>query len=62
MYGPLPVWINVARLLGITPPNSREMFMSERLPQTRQWSWGLSLTTSQSAHNTAFCKQIEFKG
>src|ERR1700722_10491067 len=32
------------------------MLNSERLPQTRHVSSGLSLTTSHSAHNTAFCK------
>src|SRR5580692_1485147 len=32
------------------------MLNSERLPQTRHVSCGLSLTTSHSAHNTAFCK------
>jgi len=31
------------------------MLNSERLPQTKQVSWGLSLTTSHSAHRTAFC-------
>src|ERR1700733_4082531 len=32
------------------------MLNSERLPQTRHVSCGLSLTTSHSAHNPAYCK------
>src|ERR1700678_1079005 len=36
------------------------MLNSERLPQTRHVSCGLSLTTSHSAHNTAFCKATAF--
>jgi len=47
--------IRVARFLERFPPNTRAMLKSERLPQTRHISWGLSLTTSHSAHNTAFC-------
>jgi hypothetical protein len=47
--------MRTARCLGRFPPNTRAMLTSERLPQTRQVSWGLSLTTSHSAHKTAFC-------
>jgi hypothetical protein len=54
--------MSVARSLGSIPPSRREMLNSERLPQTRQWSCGLSLTTSQSAHSTAFFREIAFKG
>jgi len=45
----------VARSLGRFPPNIRAMLNRERLPQTRHVSWGRSLTTSHSAHRTAFC-------
>src|ERR1700722_18485098 len=34
----------------------RAMLNSEELPHTRHRSCGLSLTTSHSAHNTAFCR------
>jgi hypothetical protein len=37
------------------------MLNSERLPQTRQKSCGLSLTTSHSAHKTAFCSGTAFR-
>jgi hypothetical protein len=45
----------VARLLGSSPPKIRAMPNSEWLPQTMPTSCGLSLMTSHSAHNTAFC-------
>jgi hypothetical protein len=38
------------------------MLTSERLPQTKQMSCGLSLTTSHSAHNTACCSATAFRG
>ena len=60
--GRLAESMSVARWIGSIPPKRREMLNSERLPQTRHWSCGLSLTTSHSAHNTAFCKEIEFSG
>src|SRR5258708_1562389 len=37
------------------------MLNTERLPQTRHVSCGLSLTTSHSAHNTAFCRAIALR-
>ena len=46
------------RFCGRLPPNIRAMLNSERLLQTRHVSCGLSLTTSHSAHNTAFCRAI----
>src|SRR5215813_3397345 len=39
----------------------RAMLNSERLPQTRQVSCGLSLTTSHSAHKTALCSGTAFR-
>jgi len=62
MDGASAISTSMARSLGIIPPNRRDIFKSERLPQTKHWSCGLSLTTSQSAHSTAFCKEMEFKG
>jgi hypothetical protein len=47
--------IKLARSFGRFPPNMRAMLKSDRLPQTRHVSFGLSLTTSHSAHSTAFC-------
>src|SRR5713226_8772399 len=38
------------------------MLNSEGLPQTRHLSCGLSLTTSHSAHRTAFCRATAFRG
>jgi hypothetical protein len=38
----------------------RDILNKERLPQIRHWSCGLSLTTSHSAHNTAFCRATAF--
>jgi hypothetical protein len=38
-------------------PRTRDKLNSERLPQIRQVSWGLSLITSQSAQSTAFRNQ-----
>jgi len=38
------------------------MLNSDGLPQTRQLSCGLSLTTSHSAHRTAFCRATAFRG
>src|SRR5215471_18625552 len=37
------------------------MLNRERLPHTRQASCGLSLTTSHSAHKTAFCSGTAFR-
>jgi hypothetical protein len=54
--------MRVARLLGSIPPSAREILNSERLPQTRHSSCGLSLTVSQSAHNTAFPREMAFNG
>src|SRR6516225_2521898 len=48
--------IKFARSWGSLPPKIRAMLNSDRLPQTRQMSCGLSLTTSHSAHRTAFCR------
>ena len=48
--------IKVARSTGRVPPSIRDMLTSDRLPQTIHRSCGLSLTTSHSAHNTAFCR------
>ena len=53
--------IKIARSLGSAPPSMREMLNSERLPQTRHRSCGLSLTTSHSAHRTAFCRATAFR-
>lgn len=48
--------IKVARCTGRVPPSIRDMLTRERLPQTIHRSCGLSLTTSHSAHKTAFCR------
>lgn len=48
--------VKVARSTGRVPPSIRAMLTSDRLPQTIHRSCGLSLTTSHSAHKTAFCK------
>src|SRR5580658_1342178 len=58
--GRLAVSMRVARLPGSIPPSAREMLNSERLPQTRHSSCGLSLTVSQSAHNTALLREMAF--
>jgi hypothetical protein len=50
-----------ARFFGILPPRIRQILTSERLPQTIQMSCGLSLTTSHSAHNTAYCRATVFR-
>jgi hypothetical protein len=47
--------------LGSLPPSIRAMLNSEWLPQTRQVSCGLSLTTSHSTHKTAFCSGTAFR-
>jgi hypothetical protein len=52
--------MRVARLTGSIPPSAREILNSERLPQTRHSSCGLSLTLSQSAHNTALLREMAF--
>jgi hypothetical protein len=52
----------VARLLGSLPPKIRAMLNSEWLPHTMQTSSGLSLMTSNSAHNTAFCSAVRSCG
>ena len=50
-----------ARFFGILPPRIRQILTSERLPRTMQMSCGLSLTTSHSAHNTAYCSDTAFR-
>src|SRR5207249_8758426 len=53
---PTASWaIKLARSLGSLPPNIRAILNSDGLPQARQVACGLSLTTSHSAHKTAFC-------
>src|SRR5215469_552953 len=51
-----------ARFLGTLPPKIRQILTSDRLPQTMQTSCGLSLTTSHSAHSTAYCSATAFRG
>lgn len=53
--------ITFARSFGSLPPNMRAMLNSERLPHIRHRSCGLSLTTSHSAHRTAFCRATAFR-
>jgi hypothetical protein len=48
--------IRAVRCLGSFPPSTRAMLNRDWLPQTKHLSCGLSLITSHSAHNTAFCK------
>jgi len=50
-----------ARSSPTLPPSTRPMLSKERLPQTEHTSPALSLMTSQSAHNTAFCKGTVFR-
>jgi len=50
-----------ARFLGSLPPNTRAILNKEWLPQTMQVSCGLSLTTSHSAHKTAFSSGTVFR-
>jgi len=50
-----------ARFFGRLPPSMRDMLTRERLPQTMQVSCGLSLTTSHSAHKTAFSSGTVFR-
>jgi hypothetical protein len=52
----------VGHLPARLPPSTRDILKSEWLPQTRHLSCGLSLTQSQSAHKTAFCKATALKG
>jgi hypothetical protein len=47
--------------LGSLPPSMRATLNSEWLPQTRQVSCGLSLSTSHSTHKTAFCSGTAFR-
>src|SRR5207237_9753195 len=51
----------LARSFGSFPPNRRAMLNNEWLPHTIQTSFGLSLTTSHSAHRTAFCSRTAFR-
>jgi hypothetical protein len=53
--------IKLTRFLGRFPPKIGATLNKEWLPHTMHTSWGRSLTTSHSAHKTAFSRGKAFR-